>query len=231
MPKATPSRWWKALLDAVVIVGSILLAFAIDAAWDARSEARVRDAFALAINREMTLALSEVDRVAGFHQGGLEAAAALLSCDPSTLLGPTDAPAVDSLLRIAFSNTASYDAPMGALNGLLTSGDIDLLDEPTLLAELTAFPALVADLDREQRLLHETVLILLPYLGSAGVDVSQLEVEGDVPWGLAPTPAYSIVGEAQFRGLISEIYWRYRNASEILGDIRDRIEQIQRLLN
>jgi hypothetical protein len=111
------------------------------------------------------------------------------------------------------------------------SGAIDVLDEPELLAELTAFPALVANLEREQRQLYETVFILLPYLGSNGVDQSQLEVEGDVPWGLAPTPAYLIVGDAQFRGLIDEIYWHYRNSSEALGDIREGIGEIQRLLD
>jgi hypothetical protein len=231
MSKSSPSRWSKALLDAAVIVGSILLAFGIDAAWDARSEARVRDAFALAIGREMTFALSEVDRVTAHHQAGLEAAAALLSYDPSTALGPTDASAIDSLLTTVLMGTASYDAPIGALNGLLMSGAIDVLDEPELLAELTAFPALVANLEREQRQLYETVFILLPYLGSNGVDQSQLEVEGDVPWGLAPTPAYLIVGDAQFRGLIDEIYWHYRNSSEALGDIREGIGEIQRLLD
>ena len=231
MSKSSLSRWSKALLDAAVIVGSILLAFGIDAAWDARSEGRVRDAFTLAISQEMTLALSEADRVAGSHQGGLEAAVALLSYDPSTPLDPTDAPTVDSLLTTVLSNTASYDAPTGALNGLLMSGDIDLLDEPELLAGLTAFPALVADLDREQRLLLERVGLLMPYLGSNGVDVSQLEVEGDVPWDLAPTTAYLIVGDAQFRGIIDEIYSRYRNSSEILEDLREGIERIQSLLD
>jgi hypothetical protein len=179
----------------------------------------------------MTFALSEVDRVTAHHQAGLEAAAALLSYDPSTALGPTDASAIDSLLTTVLMGTASYDAPIGALNGLLMSGAIDVLDEPELLAELTAFPALVANLEREQRQLYETVFILLPYLGSNGVDQSQLEVEGDVPWGLAPTPAYLIVGDAQFRGLIDEIYWHYRNSSEALGDIREGIGEIQRLLD
>lgn len=231
MSKSSPSRWSKALLDAAVIVGSILLAFGIDAAWDARSEAKVRDAFALAIRREMSFALSEVDRVAGFHQGGLEAAATLLSYDPSTPLGPTDAPTVDSLLLVVLIGTASYDAPMGALNGLLMSGDIDLLDEPQLLAALTAFPALVANLEREQRLLYETIFLLLPYLGSNGVDQSQINVEGDVPWDLSPTPAYLIVGNAQFRGLMDEIYWHYRNSSEALGEIREGIGRIQGLMD
>jgi hypothetical protein len=231
MSDSTPSRLSKALLDAAVIVGSILLAFAIDAAWDARSEGKLRDAFSVAIGREMTFALSEVDRVTGFHQAGLASTQALLSYDPRTPLGPTDAPAVDSLLTAVFGSTASYDAPTGALNGLLTSGDLDLLDEPELLAELTAFPALVANLDREQRLLHETVFILLPHLGSMGVDQSQLEVGRDVPWELATTPAYRIVGDAQFRGIIDEIYWRYRNSLQVLGDIREGIERIQRLLD
>lgn len=74
MSGMNPGRWSKALLDAVVIVGSLLLAFGIDAARNARSEARLRGAFFLAINREMTFALSEVDRVSAAHRAGLESA-------------------------------------------------------------------------------------------------------------------------------------------------------------
>ncbi|MFC1574868.1 hypothetical protein ACFL3Z_02190 [Gemmatimonadota bacterium] len=231
MSNAMPGRWSKALLEAAVIVGSILLAFAIDAAWDSRSEARRRDAFSLAIGREMTLALSEADRVAAHFQDGAEAVQVLLSIDPDLPLGPADAPAIDSLLRIVLFSTATFDAPTGAVNGLLTSGDIDLLDEPEFLVELTAFPALVSDLEREQRALSEISGDLVSYLLSNGVDSSHLNEELDVPWQLAPTPAYEIVGQVHFRGLMDETWWRLQNSLSVLADIREGIDRIQRLLD
>jgi len=60
---------------------------------------------------------------------------------------------VDSLVAATWGQTASYDAPLGAVERLVASGDLDLLSDPDLAFELTAFPALVAGLEREQILL------------------------------------------------------------------------------
>ena len=150
------------------------------------------------------------------------------------MANPEAAQVVDSLLRLAYSNTATFDAPLGALTGLLMSGNLDLVDDGELLIELTSHPRLVANLNREQEFLADVGFRLLEYLGTAGVDVSRLnEVTLDegfaIPWQVGPTVAYSIVGEPHFRSLLSELWWRYRNSVESLEEMRESMERIRLL--
>jgi len=224
---------WRRLAEGALIVASILLAFAIDAAWDERTERRRRDALLAALEREMAIASDERDRVARYHAMGQEAAAALLRFDDGEPLDRLSVAAVDSLLQLAYNSTATFDAPSGALDGLLLSGNLDLIEDEALLIELTSYPGLVSDLSREQGFLVEVAFRLLDYLGAEGVDVSLLNdsavepSERSVPWRLGRTGAYAIVGEPQFRGLLNELWWRYDNSMVRLDEMRQTIDQIR----
>ena len=227
----TNDSWRRRLVEGAVIVASILLAFAIDAAWDSRREQERRDALLSALAREMALATTERDRVAQYHANGRDASAALLGLDA----GERDVTRVDSLLREAYNSTATFDASSGALSGLLYSSDLDLIDDEELLLELTSYPGLVANLNREQGYLVEVGFRMLDYLSAEGVDVSLLnEPSGEqlpsVPWPLGPTRAHAIVGDPGFRSLLSEIWWRYRNCLSALDELRMSIDRIRMLI-
>jgi len=227
------STWRPRLVEGALIVTSILLAFAIDAAWGERTERLRRDALFAALEREMAIASDERDRVAGYHALGQEASAALLRLDVGAPLDRLSAAVVDSLLQLAYNSTATFDAPSGALDGLLLSSNLDLIEDEALLIELTSYPGLVSDLGREQGYLVEVAFRLLDYLGAEGVDVSLLNdsaiepSERSVPWSLGRTGAYAIVGEPQFRGLLNELWWRYGNSLERLDEMRPTIDQIR----
>ena len=147
----------------------------------------------------MDVARVELERVVGFHTKGRESAAALLDLGPHAPLSEASAPLVDSLAGLTFNSTASYDAPLGAVDGVVGSGDLAFLEDAQLASELTAFPALVADLDREQQLLHTVSLDYSAYLGSMGIDVSHLSVGDSVPWETTRTTAYNLVDDARAR--------------------------------
>jgi len=59
--------WLRVFVEGVVIVGSILLAFGIDAAWDGRTQNQRRQALLAALGSDMALARDEVDRVEAFQ--------------------------------------------------------------------------------------------------------------------------------------------------------------------
>jgi hypothetical protein len=231
----TDREWRRRLAEGAVIVASILLAFAIDAAWDARTERLRRDALLAALEREMAIASDERDRVARYHAAGQEAAGALLMFDVESPLDRLAAPAVDSLLQLAYNNTATFDAPSGALEGLLLSNNLDLIDDEALLIELSAYPGLASNLSREQGYLVEVAFRLVDYLGAEGVDLSLLNDSTtdpgvpSVPWRLGRTDAYSVVGEAQFRSLLNELWWRYGNSLVSLSEMRQTIDRIRLL--
>ena len=212
------------LVEGAVIVGSILLAFGIDAAWDGRAERQRRDAMLVALAGDMALAKDEIDRVAGYHSIGRSVAEDLLSY--GEVAGGEEARfVVDSLVGALSYAAASYDAPLGAVGSLINSGDLELLNDPALAADLTAFPALVADLDREQSFIARAVADLAVYLGSEGVDVTHLATE--VPWQTSRTEAFALLESPRFRGIIGDFYFSYRNTLSGLVSIREALARIE----
>lgn len=73
-------RWIRVLIEAVVIVGSILLAFGIDAWWDARNEAVRRLAGVEGLRSDFQAARRDLDRVSEFHLEGLSRRGAGFPC-------------------------------------------------------------------------------------------------------------------------------------------------------
>ena len=215
------------VLEAVVIVGSILLAFAIDAAWDNRVDHQRRDALLTAVAADMSRARAEIDRVYDFHDVGREAARRLLNLSAES----TDASlalTVDSLVGAAWGSTASYDSPAGAVESLFGAGAIDLIGDADLAFELTAFPALVDDLGREQAMLQAMALELHAYLRDQGVDASLFQLGAfEVPWETGPTDVLPLVGTAPFRSMVSMMWYRYTNTTNTLVQLRDAIARIE----
>ena len=212
-------------MEGVVIVGSILLAFGIQAWWEERGDGIRREALLDALQSDMAVAAIEVDRVVGLHAEGREAAAAVLNLGPEAPLSAGQAYLVDSLVAATFSSP-SYDAPLGALDALLSSGELEVLDDADLASGLTAFPALVANLDREQGLLQSKVVQLDEYLWNKGIDTSNLNASA-LPWETHATATFALAEDAGFRGLARALWYRYRNTSVILGEMREAIDGIQ----
>lgn len=135
--------------EAVAIVGSILLAFAIDAAWsgyqDRRQEAEVRELLRI----EFADARRQLAELRAEHEEIRGAALRLL-----TMTGPraevvVDAAVLDSLLG-DITDAYTFDPRQGTLASLLSSGDIGLIQDRELQSHLAAWPYVVADVREEQ---------------------------------------------------------------------------------
>ena len=75
--------------------------------------------------------------------------------------------------------------------------------------------------------LQATAFDLNAYLGSEGVDISQLTIGEEVSWKVTTTEVFTLVGSPRFRGIATEIYFRYRNAMSILDSMRQMIVQVE----
>jgi hypothetical protein len=223
--------WLRVLVEGVVIVGSILLAFGIDAAWEGRNQRQRRAALFAALGNDMALARVEVDRVATFHRTGHSASADLLNF-ARVVPGDDDQHLmIDSLVAATFGSTASFDAPLGAVESVVGSGDLDLVSDPALVLELTAFPARVADLAWEQTLLQALATELVGYLTLQGIDASLFDLNGfDVPWETGPTNVHALIAAPRFRSLVSSIWYRYNNTTGELDSMGEAITRIESLL-
>jgi len=155
--------WLRIIVEGTVIVGSILLAFGIDAAWDERGE-RAREAEALqALSRDFTSADSVLRAQVLVIDSAAAAASAILE-----LVGPgADEHYVDSLAVLIplLIRRPTFRPPMGTLEALLGSGDLRVIGDALLKAELASFPSKLASMRETQGYGSEIVFgLLLPYL-------------------------------------------------------------------
>lgn len=221
-------HWKRALIEGAVIVGSILLAFAIDAGWDARAEASRRSAVLDGLRSDFATARIDLDRVAAFHLEGRRAAEALMGLGADGPLSEDRSSRVDSLFG-GLAGTASFDPPLGTLQALINSGDLDLLDDLDLAVELTRFLGEVVDLDREQRFAREALIRLFEYLGSEDIGIESFVTHPTwaVPWDLQSGDVYRVVHTQGFRGWVTLMWALYSNTTGSLAELDEVLTTIE----
>jgi hypothetical protein len=137
------------LIEGVVIVASILLAFWIDAWWDDRLEDhREREQLA-SMRTEFESSLSGIDSILASLEGhakNIESLIELLKAageDPVPVPGP--------LLGSAITWRTS-DVSTSTLDALMASGDLNLLENADLRAKLAGLPAVLRDLTEDENM-------------------------------------------------------------------------------
>lgn len=134
------------IVDALVIVTSILLAFGLDAWWASQQSHAERDELMAALLSEFDASVQEFERVDSRNREVIVAADSLLSFYNSEveLLVPSGL-----LANIVL--VATMDPPTGTLNAMLSSGDIRLIPTQELKSLLAAWPAILSDVIEEEQ--------------------------------------------------------------------------------
>jgi hypothetical protein len=218
------------LLEGVVVVASILIAFAIDAWWDGRQEARARNALLNALRSDAIVARAEVMRVRSGMVRGMEGTEAFLALADGAELTADDAPRVDTIGTALFL-TPSFDAPTGSLQALLAGGDLSYVDNQEIIQRITRLLSLVANLEREQRVLVDTVSGIRETLNALGIDVTRIVAQIDTdlwsfPTDAAETALWRHAGDARLRSLVLTSWVRYRLCETTLAHIDDEYREI-----
>ena len=192
----------RGVLEVTVIVGSILMAFGIEAWWGARQDGLHRAALLedleteVAINRDALETTLERQRL---RVSRLTSVLRELTPE-ATGLGADSIRALQAAVR----NNPTYDPSFGVLNLLIQSGDLALLDDRILRARLAGLDAFLNDYLSNQGVLLELLLKeeVLFGTGSVVFDHSAV-VAGD----LTVTSASEEVREtaAKYMGMVSAV--------------------------
>ena len=195
-------------IEALVIVGSILLAFAIDAAWTERRESAEVDAALQAVRAELIGNRAYFDEVAVVHQRVADAGFEML-----TLTGPDPSPAaaerVPALIGGLWTRAGLEPPGSGAVSGLIASGRIAEVDDTDLREALAEWPAYIdrqqelLDLIYDQNLFHQRLVLFV-----AQLDIDRLYGMGDAESAreafVAGAPRASRL-ESDYAGLLSDL--------------------------
>ncbi len=158
--------WRRITVESVAIILSILLAFGIDASWDAFKERKQEKAFLASLLNDFKEARTRIDASTDRHMEFIRSGQQLLefydgrvpAIDPKTLEG---------MLQTVFTDWTSLYLSSGSRDALFSSGDIDIISNEELRAMLAAWPSVVADAAEDDALIANDVMNnLAPYLHS-----------------------------------------------------------------
>ena len=171
----TKRPWWlRTLVEAVVIVASILFAFGIDAAWESRKDDHRRSELIASMTNDfrtsrerLSAAIARGDSLLARSRGFLQ----MVGCDP---LMPSSS--LGYLLAGAFRGI-HFEPVFSTYLGAVATGDLGLIETPGLIVALTDFQEALGVYQMNETLYDEFF-----YLG-AGVDLrrrvgSQRALEG-----------------------------------------------------
>ena len=155
--------WPRVFVEALVIVGSILLALGLEAWWtgaEARREARRALESVLA---ELGEARVEIERVGGLH-GQLLSATTALALRLATV-APDQTVVVTDTLLAGLLITSTTDAPSALIEAFISSGGLDEVENEELRRQLIAWSPVLRDLRDDEAQVRDIMnRDVMPYL-------------------------------------------------------------------
>jgi hypothetical protein len=234
-------NWVRLTAEGAAVVVSILLAFAIDAAWDQFREAEEEQRILVGLEREFEGYVARFDFNVRSGERGLRLLEAALNAGPPTYGDSPPVPVADSALFVLLSAATSDQS--GNLAALLSSGRLELLQDDGLRDQLASWPAVMSDIrDNELSNRDWKNNIVSPFLIAHGVPVgrSYAALRAEWPGPLLPDEeAGRLYGELlrrpDFSALVSVAYQRQRNhvneSREAATEARAVLQSIRSSLN
>ena len=149
IPEAAKIRWSKTVIEGLVIVVSILIAFGLDAYWAAQLQRQEEGVLLRALLHEFEVndSVRIVDR--GEHLEVIYAAQGLLNAAGDLQAGRNVSADLDSLLD-RFLGVRTHSPSTGAIRALIDGGRLDLIRSDSLCLALAGWPDLMADLYEDE---------------------------------------------------------------------------------
>jgi len=221
-----PPRTRALLTEGLVIVLSILAAFALDASWDQRQEREAERSHSEALRSDFTETASRIRVTVANEEHAGSLARRLLAGD----YGESSAE-LDQMLFDLWS-LPTLEPVAGALDEIISSGQLRIIRNDQLRSALAAWPADVEHYRRRESWAQDNWnFFVAPYL-MREFSLGQLAVGvlGEVPGDRPHTDHASLLSDEYLRNLIVH---RWITSEDVLGALRhleSRNEEILRLL-
>lgn len=214
--------WSRIFGEGVIIVVSILLAFWIQAWWDSRNEAIQRDAYLVALARDFEQMHVRAEESHGWATRGSESGRQL-----SALL-QNGATIDQEFARESLFHLLSYEVfspSVGAYQALLSTGNLDLLDNGALKLELRDFFGYFDDVRATEQLQLASLQefsdspIFGQLAGWHRLDLGGIPIAGDLPverWAESD----------EFMSAIGALTIRHNDSLADYEELRKRIRSI-----
>ncbi len=243
MKEAQSIPWKRLGVEAVAIVASILLAFAIDAWWEAR-QARAEEQLVLsALKSEFRRNLSILETELGYREAVRASTFEILSAslDPTSI----DSGRMDELIGdMVWWGKADFST--GALDNVLLGDGLSLIGSKRLRHLLVSFPDRYDYVARLEAQDYETYRnLLVPYLLSKHASLPQINnstIKGRPGTGdqqdifvelpvNEPHDHTVLLDDDEFLGIVVQKRWDQGDSVDGYASLRSEMEQIIRLID
>ena len=227
--------WARVMVEGLVIVGSILLAFGIEAGWERLKERTEEQQILSSLAEEFRANQAEARSVIDTYERSQRLVDRLTSLTEAELRA--DPP--DSLIAMvsALAAPRTFDPILGSVDALISAGKMGILSDQRLREALTSFLNLVEDAkEDESYIAHFAIKVWEAEVRHGGpwrIDVQSIVPGGrsltDVSLAPIPTPEDAI----RLRGdeeLMSFSRWTQIQGAMYTGEIRRVSTQIERIL-
>lgn len=216
--------WRRLSIEAAAIVGSILLAFAIDAWWEERG-LRIEEQQVLQGLREEFLSVRNVlsEHLSKHLQDLQTLEDFLVAAEDGN--DKEAGPIVDAAVLVLLSPMTS-DLGSGTLAALLSSGRIEILTNRTLRAELASWEGIIGEVWDDQALNAKSIYeINIPYFLAANIPAGAAMHQWYDEWALPrrslsddPDMISRLMGDETLRAMV-EIQYGYKRHTTVEFEI------------
>lgn len=185
------------MVEAVLIVGSILLAFIIDAAWEQKNLTEQEREILLGVSSDLEDLIQRLEFWADFSDESADLLNRIMKSAPSDLRKVT----LDSLFSsIIYVNV--LDKGGGTLEALIASGRLEIIEDEEIRNSLARWPDRLEDIHTNDLSLREFIWHeVMPFLAGYGIPQEYCD-EPDiycVKEGPVPTSYLDAMADPQFK--------------------------------
>ncbi|TFG65899.1 MAG: hypothetical protein E4H28_03190 [Gemmatimonadales bacterium] len=226
--------WVRLAVEVAAIVGSILIAFAIDAWWQERQEDKAEREILVSLQDEFTFHRATLARDKEFWAGNEASVSRLMQLFRS---GEIPGPMVMDTLFLGLTWMHTWDPGSGASDALIASGSLELIENIGLRNNLSKWQSRVDEVRDNELVAREMNLkTIMPYLAERGFSFSRASRIVGEDW---PAPVASdaeaarvnrvLLSDPVFEGYVAMRYiWfdqaEYSNAMALADSILVAIE-------
>jgi len=225
-------QWKKYIYDSLVIIGSILIAFTIDAWWSNRSNFQQKEALLVNLKHDFEESKAQLDQLKFNHFKIEKNLETLLVWSEKENLSEENIIKFDSVLGAIWWRQV-YDPQMGTLESIINTGRFDIIGNNKLLSELTKWVSLIKNLNEvETSKVEHFYNFIYPYLSSrTSLKNMDKGVPRKVPWIHQPTDTYNLLKDEKFQNLLYMHWVLQWNVNSQIPYIEETLDSIIQITN
>ena len=222
MPESEPISWKRLTAEGAAIVASILIAFAIDAWWQDRTERIIEVQYLQALQEDFLSSLELLDEDEAVQQRQVEYLESLLLTD-------SDTPYSDELRRWiddGLFNVGTYQPQSSALRDLESSGQTQIIRNPNIRRVLASVIQRMDSLEFVQRDFQLSQQTLIDPFLVDNLNLSHLMLDR----AANNQTSLSILGTSEFQSRIAFKIGLRDEVSESQREVREVFEEALELI-